>query len=274
MRSVFLLSVLVLLAACGDDDAAEGQRVDPALLTNSSGEVALTDGGSLTYVITSERYRKWDAAQRGLSRRVAARFGEILNPGSPSERSINRAVAYLESEPSARAAIEGAGMSVRDFVVMTVALEQQMQLAAARGAPPPVYSPDAVMDSGFLPLPPDTQPTPVYPQPYPYPQPQPYPPYPPTYPPPTYPSPAPFPVPVPAPRPTRDTARMDTVRVDTVLPRPSPVRDSIPRRDSQPARDTLTPRRDTTPGPRPADTLGTAPRDTPAGSPPDTLAST
>lgn len=258
-----------MLAACKDDDAASEQRVDPSQLTNSSGEVSLTDGGSLSYVITSERYKLWDRAQRGISKSVAARFGQILNPRSPSEQSISRAVMYLEGQPAARASIEGAGMSVRDFVVMTVALEQQMQLAASRGEPPPAYSPDATMDSGYLPVPPGATPYPAYPQPSPYPPPQaqpypqPYPQYPPTYPPPS-----PTPVPQPTPAPQTVPRPVDTLRVDTVYPKPLPQpvpRDTLPKRDTVPRRDTLPARRDTIVLPRPVDTL--------VVSPPDTLAS-
>lgn len=262
---------MVMLAACKDDDAASEQRVDPSQLTNSSGEVSLTDGGSLSYVITSERYKLWERAQRGISKRVAARFGQLLNPRSPSEQSIQRAITYLESQPAARASIEGAGMSVRDFVVMTVALEQQMQLAASRGEPSPAYSPNATMDSGYLPAPPGATPYPAYPQPYPYPPPQaqpypqPYPQFPPTYPP-TTPTPVPQPTPVPpttsvpqpAPRPA------DTLRVDTLYPKPVP-HDAFPKRDTLPRRDTLPARRDTIVPPRPTDTL--------VVSPPDSLAS-
>lgn len=250
MRGTRLILLLVLLAACRNDtDAASDQRPDPSLLTNSSGEVELSDGGSLDYVITSERYRNWDAAQRALTRSVAKRFGQILDPRSPSEQSINRAVAYLEGQPAARAAIERTGMTVRDFVVMTVALEQQMQLAASRGSAP-AYAPEVPMDSGYLPAPPMA--TPAYPEPYPYPRPQPYPQYPPTYPPSTT-----YPAPVPAPSspPAQLPRRTDTVRSDTAtLPLPNkeiPRRDTLPRRDTVPARrDTiLLPRNDTTPSP-------------------------
>lgn len=208
-----LLALCVLLAACnsgGRDDRA-GDRV----FATSEGEVALTGGGSLRFSITSERYKQWDAAQRGLDRGIAARFGALLEPASPSERSIARAVELLESEPRARHAIERAGMSVRDFVVTTVALEQEMRLrgqGSTRQEPTPMPPPFPMpVDSAYLP---DS--------------------FAPSH-----------PVPPVAPRPT-DT--MPVVEPVFMLPptQPAPLRDSMPpRRDSVPPwRDSTLPRRD------------------------------
>jgi hypothetical protein len=214
------------LVACdrGNGDAA---TVDGSQLTSSSGEVALSDGGSLEFSITSDQYKQWYAAQQKIDKRIASRFGALLQPRSPSERSIKKAVDYLESQPSARQAIEAAGLTVRAFVVTTVALEQEMRVASESGrsrevAPAPYTFP---VDSTYLkPYPPATAYTP-----------------PPVF---DY----------------RDTLtvrpRIDSVpRVDTTfLPARSPARDTItPRRDTAPprldviapVRDTLMPRRET-----------------------------
>lgn len=133
MRRIDALLLVVALAACNTDYGGGLSGADAALLTSSDGEVSLADGSRLGYMITSDRYKKWDAARRGWGRGVAARFGALLQPKSPTEKSINRAVAYLEGQAGARQAIERAGISVRDFVLMTVALEQQMLLASGGG---------------------------------------------------------------------------------------------------------------------------------------------
>ena len=152
MRIAAVLVLGLMLAACKQDRTADGPPVRPGDpgWTNSSGEVSLTEGEKLSFEITSERYKAWDAARTGLDSRIASKYGAILQPGSPSRRNIEKAVQYLESEPAAKASIERAGMSIRDFVVTTVALEQEMRLASARGE-----------------LPPDTMPTPPAYQPYP-----------------------------------------------------------------------------------------------------------
>lgn len=225
-----------MLTACDQLDGLRGGRNNASLVSSSGGEVALADGGSLEFAITSEQYKRWDRARRGINRRVAARFGEILQPDAPTERSISQAVAYLESEPGALNAIEKAGMSVRGFVVMTVALEQEMRVASGQ---PRVKQPEPTslpydfpkFDTTLIRPPENPQPTP-YPVPVD------------TYRTDTFPI---IPrdtmtrVVVPTtPRDTtmtrtptifrRDTVRRDTVRRDTVRPAPPPpvIRDTLP----------------------------------------------
>jgi hypothetical protein len=237
MRALVWMCFAACLAACNRDGANDANA---SLLTHSGGEVALADGSSLQFAITSDRYKQWDAAQRGITKRVAARFGAILRPDAPTERSINSAVSYLAGEPSARQAIENAGLTVRDFVVMTVMLEQEMRLASGK-------TPEPTEESKPYDFPPvDT--TFIAPQP----------------------APAQEPLPVDTALPI-DTAfiqprrRIDTVTVPPAVRTPSP---TIFRRDTA-RRDTLI-RRDTTP-PRPVtpDTV----RDTTRAPviPPDTL---
>src|SRR5213075_133439 len=151
---------------------------DGSAFSSSGGEVALSDGSRLEFAITSQRYKQWEVARSGLSRTVATRFGQILQPKSPTRHSIDRAVAYLESDLRSKQAIERAGMSVRDFVLMTVALEQEMQLASGKGA--------AAADEDRTSIPPS----------YPYP---------------TDTMVRPTPMPAPAPMPRADTVRRDTV---------------------------------------------------------------
>lgn len=212
MRISVLAFACLVIASCKQDRTADGPPARPGDpgWTSSTGEVSLTDGETLSFTITSERYKAWDAAKDGLDARVASRYGAILQPGSPSRRNIEKAVAYLESEAAAKAAIERAGMSVRDFVVTTVALEQEMKLASARGE-----------------IPPDTMPAPVY---------QPYPVDTSSFGTPTY-TPIPLPEPVPVVRQYVDTVpRRDTTppgsfvitRTDTTTRR-FPIADSIAR---------------------------------------------
>lgn len=230
---VFLVVACSLFAACNDDDSG-GARIDPAQLTNSSGEVTLADGSQMEFSITSERYKQWDAARRALDKKTAARFGARLQPSAPTEQSISRAVAYLEQDARSRQAIERTGLSARGFVELTVALEQQMRLAGGQGGAreprslPAPYPPP--IDSSYMPATPVT------------------------------------PVPV-EPRPSEPVTRLDTL---FPTPRPAP-RDTV-RRDSLPKRDSTLPRRDIVVAPKPPPPRDTA-RDT-LRPPPDTLRST
>ena len=255
-RATFCVIAAISLAvlACNDDDGAAGRQLDPSQLTNSSGEVALSDGGTMAFTITSERYKQWDAAQRSLDKRVAKRFGQLLQPASPSERSLSSAVAYLEQEPRARQAIEKAGLTVRGFVELTVALEQQMRLAGGgggtpRSAPPPPPTYTAQVDSGYLPVPPPSTPAPTETRPIPQ-----------TRTDTLFPAPVRTPAPLPAP-------------VTSPTP-PAPTADPVPSRDTTaPPRDTSSPKRDpvptrsdtaVTPKPPASDTLPSLPHIRPA----------
>jgi hypothetical protein len=238
MRRPAFLFALVLVAGCNRGDDAPLRRPDGSLLSDAGGEVSLSDGSRLKFVITSDRYKQWDAARQGLSKDVVSRYGQLLKPKSPTQQSIDRATAFLESNPRARQSIESSGMSVKDFVLMTVALEQEMQLASARGESPPEV---ASVDTSAYALP-------TVPPPYAstYPPPPAYTPSP-TYPPPVYPSPIPTPPydtsayrdttvrPLPVPR-LDTTYRRDTLVTPIELPRPAP-RDSItpPPRDTAPS---------------------------------------
>ena len=207
MRATYFVMAAMSVAtmAC-NNDGARGQ-LDPSQLANSSGEVALSDGGTMAFTITSERYKQWDAAQRALDTRVAKRFGQLLQPASPSERSISSAVAYLEQEPRARQAIEKAGLNVRGFVELTVALEQQMRLAGGGGtrrSAQPTTTYTAPPDSGYLPVPPPSTATPM------------------------------------------ETRPIPQARTDTLFPTPvSPPTPPAPRADPVPSRDSTAPPRDT-----------------------------
>src|SRR5918999_1205427 len=132
MRIVPALPLLALIAltACRGSGGASGD-VDTALLHRQGGDVMLADGGRLPYEITSERYRQWETARRALR---AARIGLSMqiDPLRVSESEIQRAVNFFERNRRARRLIEETGMSVRDYVLTTIALEQQMAVASGR----------------------------------------------------------------------------------------------------------------------------------------------
>lgn len=156
MRALRCLVLIAAVAACDRKVEYDMSRLsaDSSRYTSvSEGEVALAEGGTLRFSVTSDVFRKWDAAQRGIDKSVQSRFGDILKPESPSERTIDAAVTFLEGQPSARMAIEQAGMSVREFVVTTVALEQEMRASTGQGS----REPDAIpVDTAFPPFPPDS----------------------------------------------------------------------------------------------------------------------
>jgi hypothetical protein len=137
MRKSYTAAVLLLalLLACGGHGGAGGGDIDTALLTRPGGDVLLDGGGRLPYEITSDRYRQWQTARQAL-RAAKISLTMRLDPLHVTQNDIQRAVGFFERNGRARRAIEGAGISVRDYVLTTIALEQQMAVANGRwGAP-------------------------------------------------------------------------------------------------------------------------------------------
>jgi hypothetical protein len=123
----FALSAVFL--GCGRTrGGAAGGAVDTAALSRPGGDVLLDEGGRIPYEITSDRYREWEAARRAL-RAAKISLTMRLDPLHVAQSDIDRAVNFFEGNGRARRAIEGAGISVRDYVLTTIALEQQMAVA-------------------------------------------------------------------------------------------------------------------------------------------------
>ena len=122
-------AISAALPGCGRarGGAAAG-AVDTATLSRPGGDVLLDAGGRIPYEITSDRYREWEAARRAL-RAAKISLTMRLDPLHVSQSDIDRAVNFFEGNGRARRAIEGAGISVRDYVLTTIALEQQMAVA-------------------------------------------------------------------------------------------------------------------------------------------------
>lgn len=109
----FGLAAPLLAAKCGDADT-------PNL---SSGEVSDSTYQAIDYKITSDNYNRWVKAQSALD---SVGFPDVarVRVRNATEADIERVVKSLEDEPKTRSAIESADISVRDFVLTTIALAQ------------------------------------------------------------------------------------------------------------------------------------------------------
>jgi hypothetical protein len=108
-----------LAAGCGGDRSDRDTSV-------AAGEAAGIEVDALNYEVTPERYQRWVAAQRALDAIPGLPEPPSLDPSSVSDADIDRAVQYLESDARARAALTRAGVSARDYVMTTVALDQAL----------------------------------------------------------------------------------------------------------------------------------------------------
>jgi hypothetical protein len=121
-----------LLAACG------GGRPE-ADTSVAGGEAGSIEVDALKYEVTPERYRQWVSVQRQLDSIPGLPEPPALDPSQFSTDDVERAVRYLESDPRSRAALARGGLSARDYVLTTLALDQALVASApaGRSAPSP-----------------------------------------------------------------------------------------------------------------------------------------
>ena len=122
-----MLATLVAGQGCKRGNEAPSDPMAASLIfDNSSPEAREALATPVDYRLTDANYAQWEQAQSNLD----ALPRSALRPASSGGGSaIDRAVARLESSPRARRAIESAGLSVRDFVLETVALAQATEVA-------------------------------------------------------------------------------------------------------------------------------------------------
>ncbi|MGI8619275.1 MAG: hypothetical protein ACR2L6_09340 [Gemmatimonadaceae bacterium] len=132
VRNAAALAWLAIALSCANSDE---RRAEEALLTADSEAGGVQGLLSLNYEITSDVFKKWKRAQLALDRALGRSQSRALKTAiigaRPTRESIERSVARIEGNASARRAIEEAGMSPRHYVVATVALFQ-----ATRGIDP------------------------------------------------------------------------------------------------------------------------------------------
>ena len=126
------LALWLALAGCKKNSATSSDNeVTSLLFDTSSPAVREALATAVDYRITEENYAQWERAQGFLDALPRSAFASAEGTsGDP----IDRAVATLESSPRARTAIERTGLSVRDFVLETIALAQAAEANA--GKPP------------------------------------------------------------------------------------------------------------------------------------------
>lgn len=129
-----LLRPTVILLACATTTLAACRREADIQWVESAGDVEGDSVRLLDYDVTSERYRQWIAAHRALD---GVEIGEPVDIDlrKLTEEDVDRVQRSLEDHAAARKSIESAGLSVREFVLTTIALAQPWaakQAAVAR----------------------------------------------------------------------------------------------------------------------------------------------
>jgi hypothetical protein len=117
--------MLLALAGCKKASRSSSDNQVASLLFDVSSPAAREALATpVDFRLTDANYAQWEQAQRFLDALPRSAFA-----AAPSARGnpIDNAVATLESSPRARTAIERTGLSVKDFVLETVALAQAVE---------------------------------------------------------------------------------------------------------------------------------------------------
>jgi hypothetical protein len=116
------MAIALCAAACRKTEAPDDQT--GGFLANASGEAKEALSAPVSFALDEDNFAKWEIAEANLDDIPAADFSGSIPAGGSA---IDRAVARLETSARAKRAIGAAGMSVRDFVLETVALAQAVQ---------------------------------------------------------------------------------------------------------------------------------------------------
>lgn len=118
------VSIALALGAAGCKKSEPSQDSADGFLASASAEAKDALAAPIAYALTEENFARWEIAQANLERIPQGEFARA----APTEgTAVDRAIARLEGSPRAKRAIEAAGLSVRDFVLETVALAQAIQ---------------------------------------------------------------------------------------------------------------------------------------------------
>ncbi len=141
LKGAALLVLLLLpLGGCKREPREATDALGSSLLfDNASPEVREALASPVDFRINDDNFARWEEAQSNLEGLPRS----ALPTKSPAGGSaVDRAVARLESSPYTRTAIERTGLSVKEFVLETIALAQATEAARtgrslSRGTIPP-----------------------------------------------------------------------------------------------------------------------------------------
>ena len=126
LRAVALTVLAMAIVGCKRSSYGASNPLAASLIfDNGSPEAREALASTVDFRLTEDNFARWEEAQSNLEdlSRSAIQSGE-----SSGRSAVDRAVARLESSPRARSAIERAGLSVRDFVLETIALAQASEV--------------------------------------------------------------------------------------------------------------------------------------------------
>jgi hypothetical protein len=124
---VFLVLLLSAFGGCKREPSNGTDALGSSLIfDNASPEVREALASPVDFRINDDNFGRWEEAQSNLE---ALPRSALPAKSPPGGNVVDRAVARLESSPYTRTAIERTGLSVREFILETIALAQATEVA-------------------------------------------------------------------------------------------------------------------------------------------------
>jgi hypothetical protein len=127
--AIAALMLLAIVSCKRDSDPSSGSQFTSLLFDAASPAAREALATPVDFRLTAANYAQWEQAQRFLE--GVPRSALASAPGA-NGNAIDRAVETLEASPRARTAIERTGLTVRDFVLETIALAQAAEAQSGR----------------------------------------------------------------------------------------------------------------------------------------------
>jgi hypothetical protein len=130
-----IATALSIVIACGNDRGGDGSDALVGETASAAGDVSLDSATvgtvfhGVKYPLTSENYRKWIVAQAALDSIPEPTAMPRVDLRAPTDDDIDHTVDFLSNDDPARQAIERSGLSVKDFVLTSIALGQALNFA-------------------------------------------------------------------------------------------------------------------------------------------------
>lgn len=124
------LVILLVLPAAGCKREAPKMAEAPGsslIFDNTSPDAREALASPVDFRIDEDNFARWEKAQRNLE---ALPRSALPTTAQDGRNAVDRAVARLEASPYTRTAIERTGLSVKDFVLETIALAQATEAAS------------------------------------------------------------------------------------------------------------------------------------------------
>lgn len=127
LRGVLAILLLSAVGACKRENRSEAESLTASLMfDNASPDAREALASRVDFRISDASFAQWEKAQRNLEKLPRSAIPSAPGIGTTA---VDRAVSRLESSPYARTAIERTGLSVREFVLQTIALAQAAEAA-------------------------------------------------------------------------------------------------------------------------------------------------